>query len=187
RDSEIKWAKDFLHDLGMSSFSPVAFNTGSGDRWKTKRWPMESFLELGLMLREDAGGRILLVGGPIEDEANSLLATERPDLFVYPGVLELRRFIALLSRTRLIVTADTMALHIGLGLQVPTVALFGSTSAPEIEAAGPLEKVVSPVDCICCYLKECDKQPFCMDVLTPEMVAKRIEEANWLTQPSMKD
>ncbi|MCA9419077.1 MAG: hypothetical protein KC917_22575, partial [Candidatus Omnitrophica bacterium] len=70
---------------------------------------------------------------------------------------------------------------------VPTVALFGSTSAPEIEAAGPLEKVVSPVDCICCYLKECDKQPFCMDVLTPEMVAKRIEEANWLTQPSMKD
>ena len=187
RDSETAWAEEFLDDWGMDSFSPVAFNTGSGDRWKTKRWPMESFLELGLMLHDDANGRILLVGGPLEDEANSLLAAERPDLFVYPGVLDLRHFMALLSKTRLIVSADTMALHIGLGLQVPTVGLFGSTSAPEIEELGPLTKVVSPVDCICCYLKECDKQPFCMDVLTAKMVATRIREMKWLEQPTAKD
>ncbi len=186
RDSEIEWATGIVYDLGMESGTPIAFNTGSGSRWVTKRWPMESFLELGLLLHEDGGGKIFLVGGPIEDEANALLAMERPDLFVYPGTFEVRKFMALLSRMRLIVTADTMALHVGLGLQVPTVALFGSTSAPEIESSGPLIKVISPVDCICCYLKECDKVPFCMDELTPDIVAKRIEEKAWLSESSVE-
>jgi len=187
RDSEIEWAKQFLEDLGIETSAPIAFNTGSGDRWITKRWPMESFLELGLLLCEQAHGRILLVGGAIEDEANKLLAMERPDLFLYPGVLSMRRFMALLSRTRLLVTADTLAMHIGLGLQIPTVALFGATSAPEIEASGPILKLVSPVDCVCCYLKECDKEPFCMDVLSPDLVAKGIEETGWLSERSIKE
>lgn len=181
-ESETMWAQKFLEDLGFGDRRPFAFNTGSGDRWKTKRWPMSSFLELGMQLGEAAGGKILLLGGPVEHEDNALLAMERPDLFVYGGVVPLRKFMALVGRTRLLVTADTLAMHIGLGLQIPTAALFGSTSAPEIEESGPLLKIVAPVDCICCYLKECDKEPFCMDVLTPERVRMAVEEAGWLSE-----
>jgi hypothetical protein len=73
-----------------------------------------------------------------------------------------------------------LALHVGLGTGVRTVALFGPTSCPEIEDCCNLVKVEAPVDCVCCYLKECDRQPFCMDALEPKIVYDAIVDSGWM-------
>lgn len=179
-ESEKEFAETQLHELGIKDAKPIAFNTGAGSRWPTKRWPMESFLELSLLLAESSTDRILLLGGPQEDKDNRLLAAERPDRFVYPGVLPLRHFMALVARCGLLVTADTLALHVGLGVQVPTVALFGPTSATEIEGTGPLLKVTPPIECECYYRWECSRATSCMAEISPESVAKALTGEGWL-------
>jgi ADP-heptose:LPS heptosyltransferase len=180
-DTELNTAYEILHRLGIAGKCPIAFNIGSGERWKTKRWPMESFVELGLHLADHAGGFILLLGGPLEDETNRLLMLERPDRFVYPGVLPIRDFMALISLCRLLVTADTLALHVGLAARVPTVALFGPTSASEIEATSPLLKIIAPAECQCCYRKTCQQPTHCMENLSAQTVYTRIIESRFLS------
>jgi heptosyltransferase-2 len=177
---EVMAARERLAHLGVSGHRPVAFNTGAGERWKTKRWPMERYLELGLLLTGHAAGKILLLGGPFEKEANDLLALERPDVFISAGVMPLRDFMALVAECGLLVTSDTMALHIGLGTGVPTVAMFGPTSAAEIEGFHSLLKVVSPKECTHFYQKVCDDKPCCMEEITPALVYERIKQAGWL-------
>ena len=173
-------AESRLRNLGLGGSHPVAFNTGSGDRWKTKRWPTKSFGELAERIQAPSSERILLLGGPAEDEENSRLARQEPDRFVYPGVMPLRDFMAVVARCRLLVTADTLALHVGLGTGVRTLALFGPTSAPEIEGSDLLLKIEAPVDCTCCYLRACDKEPFCMDELKPEMAYDALVRHGWI-------
>jgi heptosyltransferase-2 len=171
-----------LESLGLAGTAPVAFNTGSGGRWKTKKWPMESFLKLSDLIRKRQPGRVLLLGGPEEHEANTLMVQEDPDSFIYPGVMPLREFMALVGECSLLVTADTLALHVGLGTGVRTLALFGPTSCPEIEGCDGLVKVEAPVDCVCCYLKECSREPFCMDTLAPKTVLEAILDSGWIRE-----
>ncbi|NIW25077.1 MAG: glycosyltransferase family 9 protein, partial [Gammaproteobacteria bacterium] len=47
----------------------------------------------------------------------------------------------------------------------------------EIYDYGRLEKLVSPIECICCYLRTCDKSPNCMDLLTLERLYETIQRS----------
>jgi ADP-heptose:LPS heptosyltransferase len=69
-----------------------------------------------------------------------------------------------------------MALHIAVALAKPVVALFGPTSAAEIELYGQGEKIQPPgLDCLVCYLSRCDKSPYCQELIDPERVASAVE------------
>ncbi|KXK38685.1 MAG: hypothetical protein DIKNOCCD_00650 [bacterium] len=180
-ETELAAADEKMKGLGMAGACPIAFNTGTGSRWKTKRWPQERFLELAFLLApHSSGGKILLLGGPLEEEENRILALERPDLFVASGALPIRHFMALVSRCGLVVTGDTLALHIALGCGIPTVALFGPTSAAEIEGTGPFIKINSPVSCRRYYSRTCDESPCCMETITARMVHEQIVSSGWL-------
>jgi len=63
----------------------------------------------------------------------------------------LRTFIAKMDACNIIVTADTLALHIAVGLKKYVVALFGPTSSAEIELYGRGTKIVAHRDYVCCY------------------------------------
>ena len=80
-------ARSRLESLGLAETAPIAFNTGSGSRWETKRWPMESFLELADLLGKYQPGRVLLLGGPEEHETNTRMAGERPDRCYMPTMV----------------------------------------------------------------------------------------------------
>jgi hypothetical protein len=43
------------------------------------------------------------------------------------------------------------------------VAFFGPTSAAEIDLYGLGEKIITPLGCSNCYLRDCDVRPNCMD------------------------
>lgn len=186
-EKELAAAEGRLKELGLNKTHPIAFNTGAGSRWPTKRWPTERFLKLAFHLAPiSEAGRILLLGGPLEEEENRILALERPDLFVASGTLPMRHFMALVARCSLLVSGDTLAMHIALGCGVPTVALFGPTSSAEIEGTSPLLKIDTPEPCSCFYSRTCDENPCCMETITAEMVYRQIEQAGWLSGLSEK-
>ena len=87
------------------------------------------------------------------------------DVFVFVQRDDLRDFIADVNGCGVVVTGDTLTMHVALALQKRVIAVFGPTSAPEIHGYGRLTKVVSPIECISCYLRTCDKSPNCMDLI----------------------
>ncbi|MFH1037090.1 MAG: glycosyltransferase family 9 protein [PVC group bacterium] len=175
---ELLRARRFAEEKGLGKQGPViGFNTGAGRRWKCKKWTEEGTLSLARLCVDRLGATLLLYGGPEEEERNRRLLEMGEGIFIDTGCRnDLRTFFALLSLPDLVVTSDTLALHAAGGLKKKVVALFGPTSAAEIDLYGRGEKVVSPVPCRCCYRPDCDVVPDCMESITPEMVFEAIRK-----------
>ena len=99
------------------------------------------------------------------------------DVFVFEQREDLRDFIADVNSCGLVVTGDTLTMHLGLALRKRVIAVFGPTSAPEIHAYDRLSTIVSPIECICCYLRTCDKSPNCMDLVPLERLRDEVLRA----------
>ena len=170
-------AQEYLLGLGIDRNRPlIGMNTGAGGRWAKKSWKLEQQVELVRLAKEKhSDWQILLLGGPEEVERNQILKEHCANLVINTGQHPLRTFAALLGQTHALITADTLALHIGLALKRQIVALFGPTSHVEIDLCGSGEKLFAELECLGCYLNDCDTSPDCMDLLTPEMVLVALE------------
>ncbi|MGO9019939.1 MAG: glycosyltransferase family 9 protein [Syntrophobacteraceae bacterium] len=177
-DDEQIFAADFAGKKGFINNRPIiGLNTGAGRRWRFKKWTLEGYRQLILRLRSSyPDSAVLLYGGPEEVERNREL------LKVSKGVIDtgcdndLRHFGALVGLCDLLVTGDTLAMHIGIALRKKVVVLFGPTSASEIEIYGSGSKITPEMPCTCCYLPDCDVRPTCMDNITVDEVLRDIQD-----------
>ncbi len=167
-------ARRHLASLGLDPARPVVgLNTGAGERWALKQWREEGFIELITILAAE-GVQFVLLGGPGEEERNQrIVARSGMSALINPGCLNpVRHFAALTGCCDVIVTGDTLAMHIALALSVRTIVLFGPTSAPEIELYGLGEKILPDMTCLGCYKNTCDFVPNCMELIeSPRVVA----------------
>jgi heptosyltransferase-2 len=139
---EKAWAKARLAELNATRRPLIGLNTGAGSVFPGKRWPAERFAELGSRLAKSAGGTIVLLGGPEEVERNKMIAARIGRGCVDLGADNpLRRFAAMLGELDLVVTGDTMALHVALASKTKVVALFGPTPQQEVDLGGRGEKI----------------------------------------------
>jgi heptosyltransferase-2 len=176
-EDERNSAKELLQGVSLDWHRPViGMNTGAGGRWVKKSWKVEQqVLFIQLLKKRHPEWQVLLLGGPEEVERNKILEERCPGLVLNTGVHPVRRFAALVDLVKVLITADTLALHIGLALNRQIVALFGPTSHAEIDVCGEGEKLFAELDCLGCYLNDCEKSPDCMDLITPEMVLAAVE------------
>jgi heptosyltransferase-2 len=176
-EDELHFAKDYFQSVNLDWQRPViGMNTGAGGRWAKKSWKVEEQIELVHLAKEKhPEWQILLLGGPEEVERNKILEKRCINLVINTGQHPVRKFAALLGQTHVLITADTLALHIGLALGRQVVALFGPTSHVEIDLCASGDKVFADLECLGCYLNDCDKSPDCMDLITPEMVLAAVE------------
>jgi len=166
---------------GISRRAPViGVNTGGGDKWPRKEWTVENTIALIRRLTAD-GCTVILYGGSREKERNRrILAGVRfnrstKGLVVDAGTENpLRQFFALVERCDLLVTTDSLALHVALGLGRRVVALFGPTAVREVELYGRGRAVQAPVDCVVCYDRACRIRPSCMEQLRPDTVYRAV-------------
>jgi heptosyltransferase-2 len=80
------------------------------------------------------------------------------------------RLFAALAEVDALVTTDSLAMHAGWALRRPIVALFGPTSAAEIDLGPEDVKLAADLPCLVCYLRSCDVERHCMELLTPDVV-----------------
>lgn len=148
----------------------VGLNTGAAGVFANKEWTIPGFAELARRLAAD-GCRVALLGGAAERERNhaiaALAAGAAADL---GGGFELPAFAGVVAACDVVVTGDTLGMHLAIAGRIPVVALFGSTCAQEIELYGRGEKIVTPIDCHPCYRRACDISPSCQDLITPDVV-----------------
>lgn len=170
-DDERLQARRFLAAVGVKpSDRIVGLNTGGGGRWRWKRWTEEGFRGLAERLTENGSVRVLLFGGEEEKSLVERLAHHMPDTVIDPGVHPVRAFAALLAECDVLVTGDTLAMHLGLAAKVPSVILFGPTSLAEIEVYGRGKKLAPNMDCLACYLPDCNVTPKCMEQISVDEV-----------------
>ena len=110
----------------------------------------------------------------MEAEGNRRIASMSPAVDAGSDQ-SMRVFFALLERCEAVVTGDTLALHASLALGRKTVALFGPTSAREIDMYGLGVRLAADMDCLCCYRGACDRSPNCMESIGAERVFRATE------------
>jgi len=171
---------DKMRELGRGVIENMNFEedgpaiglvTGSGEVWPMKRWTVEHFAALADRLVEKLSARVMLLGAERDRARNIEIQTaahfEHPLAPHNMGILE---FAGLIGACDAIVTGDTAAMHIGLAMGVPTVALFGPTSAREVEMYRCGRAIVAPLECSPCYRSSCKVSPTCMELITVEDV-----------------
>ena len=176
-EEEVKSAKNSLATALRPGNPVVGINTGGGTRWPLKRWTAAGFTELAKRMSRQLGVQILLLGGPAEEDINRQIAAGLGQDLIDTGCLNAsRRFASFLNLCHVVVTGDSLALHIGLALRKRMVVLLGPTSDAEIDLYDRGSKITAPLDCLCCYRQTCHLSPNCMEAISVETVYRTVEE-----------
>jgi len=159
------------HDIRPSD-TVIGLNTGCGPVYPHKKWTLDNHEKLIGKLVKEVGAKILLFGAQSEIEYNRELCSRfKSNVIDTTGSTSLADFASLTNICDVIVTGDTAGMHLAIALKKPVVALFGPTPAQEIDLYGRGIKLVGKVDCINCYDQfPCDRNPTCMETITPDEV-----------------
>ena len=113
----------------VSSQTPLAV-LAPGSVWGTKRWPQ--YAELATRISRDA--RIVVVGSAddlsLATEIEAAVSSQPGALgpaVIAAGKLSLLASAELIARARVLVTNDSLPLHLASAMNTPTVAVFGPT------------------------------------------------------------
>ena len=145
----------------------IGLNTGCGTVFETKKWPDSHFQTLAMLLRQHLDAQVYLLGGDGEQKANRLIEKHVNGEAVNTGSHPLDTFAGIISQMDLIVTSDTMALHLALALQKRVAGLFGPTCSQEIIYYGRGKSLIGKKDCSPCYRSRCRNDISCMSLINP--------------------
>jgi lipopolysaccharide heptosyltransferase I len=112
-------------------------------RRPSKQWASDAYLELARRLRRAAAVRILVPVGPGEEALAELFAQELAEGYVPMPTSSIPELVELVRRASLVVGNDTGPLHIAAAVGVPTIGLFGPTSALRNGPYGPLGHAIA--------------------------------------------
>ena len=176
-DEERERGRLHLQKLGVDCSRPViGLNTGAGRRWELKQWREEGYLELIERIAKKHTVQFVLLGGPEERDRHKRLVSGSKVPLIDAGCDNpLRHFASLVGACHLVITGDTLAMHLALALNRRTIVLFGPTNSTEIEMYGLGEKVIPSMECLSCYKPKCDFVPNCMELITTDMVEAAVE------------
>jgi len=164
-DAEESGARDFYRVYGLGDGGPViGLNTGAGGRWASKTMPIPEVMRAIEFLHRSMAGqvRFLILGGASEADRNSEILLRSKSLSEPVHVVDggsknsLGEFASLIDRLALLITSDSLALHMAIARRRPIVSFFAPTSAAEIELYGLGEKVISTAPDYCSYQKDAD-------------------------------
>ncbi|MBZ5496875.1 MAG: lipopolysaccharide heptosyltransferase II [Acidobacteriia bacterium] len=164
RESDSRAAREMLRTHGIDPGAPVVGLNPGASYGSSKRWPTERFAAVADTLAREFGARIVIFGAPREIQvACEVAARMISQPVVLAGRTTLGQLMGLIRECNLFITNDSGPMHLAAALNVPQLAIFGSTS--EI-ATGPLsdraQVIKHQVDCNPCFLRECPIDFRCM-------------------------
>ncbi len=182
-DSAQKNVEQILKSKGIISGKFILVHSVS--RWLFKCWPSQLFAKLIAQLHEQGYQIVVTASSNLEELkiVNEILV-KIPSVPVcnLGGKLSLKDLGELIRVAKLLVTVDSMPLHLASTLKTPVVALFGPTSE---KTWGPWQHPESTVlmqdfSCRPCYRPGCagSGRSDCLDTLSYDTVFEAVQE--WL-------
>jgi ADP-heptose:LPS heptosyltransferase len=144
-----------------------------------KEWPLTHWAEL-FQRATGQGYRLTFSTGPGPREQGLMQELRKlsPGAPVLPPLPSLAAFLAVIQRAQLFIAGDTGPLHFAAGLGVPTISLFGATSATLWAPLGPKHQLLQGSACQCGGdTAVCLAARHCMAAISPADVMDRVVQA----------
>ncbi len=174
---ELLHATKILHDYNVPQDSLlIGINPGAA-YGSAKRWYPERFAQVSSALVNKHMAKVIIFGS--QQELG--IAREIENLSSVPvinmaGKTTIRELMALIKQCSIFITNDSGPMHIAAALNIPIVAIFGSTDP---EKTGPMGNnhivIKKDVDCSPCFKRKCPTDLKCMDLITVDDVLKGVE------------
>ncbi|MGE5342414.1 MAG: glycosyltransferase family 9 protein [Candidatus Omnitrophota bacterium] len=143
--------KDFMERNDLEANGYLILNIGGG--WKTKILDFDQNLELIDGLKRKYKVVILWGNAPERERALNL---GRKTGAIISDFFDFQDLILLIKQSLLIITADTLALHLADMVGKPSVGIFGPTSPARNGSLRPDSvSVLKKLSCGFCYKKKC--------------------------------
>jgi heptosyltransferase II len=134
----------------------IGFHFGSGERDKNKRWPIDNYITLINIIKEELPFiGIYIFGSNIDSMLSKKLFEKINDLkniYDFTGKLTLKQTMTLIKRCKVIVGGDTGIVHLAAALKCNIVCFFGPTDPTKTKPIG--ENIIilkKDLPCMPCY------------------------------------
>jgi len=131
----------------------IGFNSKVGRRWPNKAWPEENWKRL------------------------QELIGERYSISCQKSLDDIHGYIDWLNSCRIIITNDSLGMHLAIALKKKIITMFGPTSEKEVHffKGGKVLKPGKKMGCMPCFSTVCKYGRSCMYEIKPEAVHKNIK------------
>lgn len=132
----------------------IGFNSNVGKRWPNKAWSEEKWKELEKML------------------------TGRYSVSYQQSLGDIPGYIDWLNSCKLIITNDSLGLHLAVALQKKIIAMFGPTSEKEtfLFDSGEIIRTKKKLKCMPCFNSVCKYDKNCMEMIEPVDIYNQIKK-----------
>jgi heptosyltransferase I len=150
-----------------------------GTRWQSKQWFPAQIAECAELLQAEHQLDVVLLGTkedrPIAREA---MARAHGPMIDLVGFTSLREALGVIERAVVAVGPDTGLMHVAAAVGTPVISLWGATNPQRTGPYGFTELAIQGrAPCVPCGRRHCSIGRICMQSITNEQLAAKIDQA----------
>lgn len=162
----------------------LGINTGCSGSLPNKKFSVQFHREMLTELRKEFDFSIVLLGGP-EDELRHQQIAFGLDVIQSPTLHNLRDGLVSVAACDVIITGDSLGLHMGISQKIWMIPWFGPTCSHEIDLFGRGEALISPAPCGPCWKPQCSQTVMCYDQVSLVSISEALRRFQ-LTRESLE-
>ncbi len=151
--NEKKVMQDVAHSFRLKYKKIIGMCVGSHKNDPQKRWPLKKFIKLSDIFSDDVA--IVFIIGPDEKPYIQDIKKKMKKNYYIKYSDDIRKTIMNINLCDIVVSNDSLPLHISYSLNKWTVGLFGPDSPSQVAEKEILFKVRSYTKCVPCHSRTC--------------------------------
>lgn len=165
-------AQSVLSKYIADSRKPVVGIAPGATYGPAKKWFPERFAAVADKIADTLNCQVIILGGKSDtDTAANVRKLARTAPINLAGKTNLKEAVYLISQCRLFISNDSGLMHVAGALNIPTIALFGSTNPATTAPVGNQSLVIRrEVSCSPCLKKKCPTDFRCMKLISADDV-----------------
>ena len=180
--------KDNTKEISAAKVNPldtpekivIGLVVGAGGRWPLKTLPTDLQIKLIKKIKKELKDKIeiLLITGPSDLELNATKNIKKSLPFVKTHeTADLNTLFGIISLCDIIITPDTLSMHIAISLNKYVIAYFTVTSAPEIELYNGEKIITKDRELYCSYSTANPPRPNATDKIDLDKIVFVVKKA----------
>lgn len=176
-----RYKQSILSDVHLSGTQDppmiVGFNTGCSLLYSNKKMTLDQHVILIDELSRRAGIRLLLLGGPEDTARNAEISRQAGTRVINTPTMEgLRRGICYENVCDIVVTGDSLGMHIAIALKKHVLVCFGVSCPQEVDLFGRGVKFIPEgLACSPCWKRECPYNLECIQMVDLEGIVREVD------------
>ena len=174
-EAELKNAQEVREAWTLGHSSLIGINTGCSNFIRYRRFSIEFQRKLIAKIKNNFGAQVVLLGGP-EESLNNQRIGYGLDVIQSPTDKGPRSGLVSTRACDIVVSGDSLGMHMAIAMERFIVAWFGPTCDQEIDLFGRGVKIRSEASCGPCWKRLCQKTTMCYDLVSMDKILAGIKK-----------